>query len=268
MNIAVCIKQVPLSTQIDIDPETGTLIRNSNETQINPFDEYALEEALLLKEKHGGRISVYTMGPPQAEEILRDALALGIDEVFLLTDRSFAGADSLATSYTLSQAILKNGIPDLVICGKQAIDGDTAQVGPSLSQLLNMSFSALVQRIEAITKEHIIVEQMMDTGYYLVKLKLPAVITVVKGINNPRVASLKGRLESFEKNIEKLNKDDISAEENLCGLKGSPTAVLKSFSPKKKHNSKITYGTNEDLAEDLKDILLPYCKEDIQNDKC
>lgn len=261
MKIAVCIKQVPLSTRIEVDSSTGTLVRNSAETQINPYDEYAIEEALRIRDKLTGSVIVYTMGPPQAESILKDAIAMGADEACLLTDKHFAGADTLATSYTISKALKKDGIPDLIICGKQAIDGDTAQVGPSISQLLNCSLSTNVQKISEINSTDITVEQMMDNGYQLVKLKLPAVITVVKGINIPRIATLSNRLKTVKKDISKYSSTDINAKTEKCGLKGSPTRVYKSFSPKQHIKGEIHTGSNIDLTKKLMSALKPFIKE-------
>lgn len=251
MKIAVCIKQVPFSTEINIDQENGTLIRTGIKSQINPYDIYALEEALLIKEKYNGKISVYTMGPPQAESILRDALALGADEAFLISHKDFAGADTLATSYALSKAVTRENRPDIIICGKQAIDGDTAQVGPSLSQLLGYSLSTEVQKIKNVTASSITVEQMMDNGYYEVKLTLPALITVVKDINNPRTANLKNRLKSLNQKISVYSPDDLEAKTENCGLKGSPTNVYKSYCPAKSKNCEILKGSVEELTKIL-----------------
>lgn len=261
MNIAVCIKQVPLSTKIEVDPDTGTLIREGTETQINPYDEYAIEEALKVKEKIGGTVSVYTMGPPQAEDILKDALAMGADKAYLLTDLKFAGADTLATSYTLSKALSLNKIPDLIICGKQAIDGDTAQVGPSISQLLKTSLSTSVQKILEITRDSIIVEQMMDNGFHIVQLKLPSLITVVKGINTPRIATLSKRIKAINTDVEILNARKVEANISRCGLKGSPTRVFKSFSPKLNKSTQILKGNHLTVANELLSILAPFTQE-------
>lgn len=260
MKIAICIKQVPLSTKIEVDPLTGTLIREGTETQINPYDEYAIEEALRIKEKIGGSVTAYTMGPPQSEEILRDALAMGVDRVCLLTDKNFAGADTLATSYTLAKAIMVDGMADLIICGKQAIDGDTAQVGPSISQVLNISLSSSVQKVSEITDKNIVVEQMMDNGYHLVKLSLPAVITVVKGINTPRIATLANRIKAISEKIKKYNAEEINADINLCGLAGSPTRVYKSFAPKHHKKGEIISGDSQSLSKTLLSALKPFIK--------
>ncbi len=264
MKIAVCIKQVPVNTKIEVDPSTGTLIREGTETQLNPYDEYAIEEALRIKEQTGGHVSIFTMGPPQAEEILQDALAMGADSAYLLTDRSFAGADTLATSYTLSKAMEYIGLPDLIICGKQAIDGDTAQVGPSISQILNTSLSSNVQKIKSISENSITVEQMMDNGFHVVNLKLPALITVVKGINTPRVALLGNRLKALNEKTNILNSEVLNIKPSQCGLEGSPTRVYKSFAPKRNKTCKMLKGEYSKLTDDLLSILTPFLKEDIR----
>lgn len=260
MKIAVCIKQVPLSTKINIDPISGTLIRAGNETQINPYDEYAIEEAIKIREHIGGTITVYTMGPSQAKEILKDALAMGVDNVKLITDKVFAGSDTLATSYILSQAIKTDGIPDLIICGKQAIDGDTAQVGPSLSQLLEASLATNVQNIKSIQNDKIVVEQMMDSGYWSVELKVPSVITVVKGINTPRIANLEDRLKAELADIDEYNASSIKANIDYCGLNGSPTQVHKSYSPKRNIKAEKISGSSEALTEKLISLISPFIK--------
>ena len=172
MKIAVCIKQVPETTDVKINPETNTLVREGVASITNPFDEFALEEALLTREKYGGEVHVLTMGPPQATEVLKNALAVGADKVYLLSDRAFAGADTLATAYTLSKAIEKIGAVDLVICGKQAIDGDTAQVGPGIATRLGipqLTYVSKVREIDAANKK-IVVERMLENGREVVAL--------------------------------------------------------------------------------------------------
>lgn len=261
MKIAVCIKQVPLNTKIEVNPSTQTLVREGTETQLNPYDEYAIEEAIRIKEQTGGHVSVYSMGPPQAEEILRDAIALGADSAYLLTDKAFAGADTLATSYTLAKAMKHIGFPDLIICGKQAIDGDTAQVGPSISKILNTSLSSNVQKVKTISEKDITVEQMMDNSYHIVNLKLPALITVVKGINTPRAALLGNRLKALSAKVNILNAEILKIDSSQCGLEGSPTRVYKSFVPKRAKTCKILKGENQKITKDLLSILKPFIVE-------
>ncbi len=206
MKIAVCIKQVPDSTEVKINPETNTLVREGVASITNPFDEFAVEEALLTKEKYGGEIHVITMGPPQAVEILRNALAVGADKVYLVSDRAFAGADTLATAYTLAKTIEKIGGVDLVICGKQAIDGDTAQVGPGIATRLGipqLTYVAKVREID-LAKKKIVVERMLENGREVVESSLPVLITVVKDINEPRLPSLLGIKKAAKAQIPTL----------------------------------------------------------------
>ncbi|MBN1980720.1 MAG: electron transfer flavoprotein subunit beta/FixA family protein [Chitinivibrionales bacterium] len=249
MNIVVCIKQVPGSTQVKINPETGTLMRDTVEAIINPFDEYALEEGIRLKEKVGGIVTVVTMGPPQAETALRDAMALGADEGCLITDRAFAGSDTWATSYTLSEGIRKIGPFDLIICGKQAIDGDTAQVGPGVAEMLNVPFVAWVKKIREISSNGLEVERMMEDGYDVVRLGLPCLITVVKEINTPRMASLKGKMRAKKAQIRKITVADLPVDKDKLGLKGSPTQVLRSFVPQRKTGGEKVFGEAAELAQ-------------------
>jgi len=239
MHIVVCVKQVPDTANVRINPETNTLIREGVESIINPFDEYALEEALKLKDEHGARVTVITMGPPQADVILRDAMARGADDAVLLTDRAVAGADTLATSYILSLAIRKlNANTDLVLFGKQAIDGDTAQVGPGVSEYLNYP---LVTYVKSLTvKDGVFtVETMMDEGVDVLEGKLPAVMTVVKEASTPRFASLSGWINAKEAEIPSWGAKDVEADLVQCGLDGSPTKVVKIFAPPVKSGGRI-----------------------------
>ncbi|MCX5714152.1 MAG: electron transfer flavoprotein subunit beta/FixA family protein, partial [Candidatus Omnitrophica bacterium] len=196
MNIVVCIKQVPETTQVRINPETNTLIREGVKSIINPFDMYAIEEAVRLKEKFGGKATVISMGPPQADAALREAISMGIDEGILVCDRAFAGSDTWATSYTLAGAIKKLGAFDLIICGKQASDGDTAQVGPGISTHLSSPQVTYVKKVEEATDKSMRLERMMEEGFEIIEAPLPLLITVVKEINEPRIPSLKGMMRA------------------------------------------------------------------------
>jgi electron transfer flavoprotein beta subunit len=256
VNIVVCIKQVPGTTKVNINPETGTLIRDSVEAIINPFDEFAIEEALRIKEKTGATVKVITMGPPQADSVLRAAIAMGADEGYLLTDRAFAGADTWATSYTLSKGIAAIGGYDLIICGKQAIDGDTAQVGPGVAEMLDIPFVAWVRKIEEITATTLRVQRMMDDGYDVVSMPLPGLITVVKEINQPRMPSLKGKMRAKKIEIVSLNAEKIGVDPAKAGLKGSPTRVLRSFVPEKKSGGEKIAGELPVLVEKLRTTIL------------
>ncbi|MDD5456876.1 MAG: electron transfer flavoprotein subunit beta/FixA family protein [Candidatus Margulisbacteria bacterium] len=245
MNIVVCIKQVPDTNEVKINPETNTLIRSGVPSIINPFDENAIEEGLRLKDKNGGKVTVVSMGPPQVETALRDALALGVDDVILVTDRAFAGADTLATSYTLGRTIEKF-VPDydIIIFGKQAIDGDTAQVGPGVAEYLGIPEMIYVVNIEKTENNTISLKRELEDGFEVAQSKLPAVITVLKSINTPRYPSLKGKMKAKTAVIKTVSAKDIEADENRIGLKGSPTWVSRIFTPPPKGNSQII--TDED----------------------
>ena len=251
MNIIVCIKQVPDTTNVQIDSETGRLKRDGVESIINPFDEYAIEEGVRIKERVGGKVTVVTMGPPQAETALREAIAKGADEAVLVSDRAFGGADTLATSYTLSLAIKAIGSYDIIICGKQASDGDTAQVGPGIAEILNIAHVAYVKKIESIDNKSIKVERMMEDGYDLIESQVPVLLTVVKEINNPRVASLKGKMIAKKAVIRILNAADVGADTKKIGLNGSPTQVMKIFTPPRRTGGEKFTGEARDVAAAL-----------------
>ena len=248
MHIIVLVKQVPDTSEVKINRETNTLIRDGVPSIINPYDRYALEEALRLREKHGGKVTALTMGPPQAVEALKEAVSLGVDEVVLLSDRAFAGADTWATSYALSQGIRKIGAYDLVIAGKQAIDGDTAQVGPETADMLGIPFVAYIRKIEQVEGATMVAERLMDEGYDVVETSLPALITVVKEINEPRVPSLKGKMKAKSLKITAWTAADIGADVSKLGLKGSPTQVVRIFPPAPRGNREMLSGSIEEQA--------------------
>jgi electron transfer flavoprotein beta subunit len=257
VNIVVCIKQVPGTTQVKINPDTGTLIRDGVEAVVNPFDEYAIEEALRIKERLGACvIKVISMGPPQAEEALKSAIAMGADEAYLVTDRAFAGSDTWATSYTLANAIKTLGKVDLIICGKQAIDGDTAQVGPGVAEMLDIPFVAWVRKVEDVSETQIRVERMMEDGYEVVDMPLPGLMTVVKEINVPRMASLKGKMRAKKTAVATINAEALKADAERIGLKGSPTQVLRSFVPQRKTGGEKVSGETSDLVNKIKSTIL------------
>jgi electron transfer flavoprotein beta subunit len=246
MNIIVLVKQVPDTSEVKINRETNTLIRDGVPSIINPFDMFALEEALRLREKHGGKVTAVTMGPPQAADALKETVAMGVDDVVLLSDRAFAGADTWATSYALSQGIKKIGNYDLIIAGKQAIDGDTAQVGPETADMLGIPFVAYIRKIDNVEGSKMLAERMMDEGYDVVETSLPALITVVKEINQPRLPSLKGKMKAKNLKVTSWNAADIGANQDLCGLKGSPTKVVRIFPPAPRGQREILSGSIED----------------------
>ncbi len=256
MRIIACIKQVPDAKDVRLDPKTNTLSREGVESIINPYDRHALEEAVRLREKIGGTVTVLTMGPPQAEQILREAISCGADEAVLVSDRSFAGSDTLATTYTLSRAIEKIGGADLVLCGKQAIDGDTAQVGPGLAVRMGLPYVTCVRKISETSDSSFVVERLMDDGYDEVEVELPALFTVVKEINEPRFPSLKGKMKAKKCAITTLTAQDIGAVPENLGLKGSPTWVVKVFSPQLKGERTMITGTVDEQVEQLAQKIL------------
>jgi electron transfer flavoprotein beta subunit len=250
MRIVVCIKQVPDSAEVRINPETNTLIRDGVPTIINPYDVHALEAGLQIREKTGGKVTVLTMGPPQAETALRDAIAMGADEAVLLTDRAFAGSDTWATAYTLSRAIEQIGA-DVVLCGKQAIDGDTAQVGPEIAEFMDIPHISYIRKIVDVGAEQLVVQRLMDDGFDVVESSLPVLLTVVKELNVPRMPSLKGKMAAKKAEIRKMTAADIKAGESDLGLKGSPTQVKNIFAPEVKKDRKMLEGTHEEMIDTL-----------------
>lgn len=261
MHIVVCIKQTPATANIQIDPKTGTLKREGMAAAINPFDEFAIEEGVRIKERvPGSHVSVITMGPPQAEEALREAIARGGDDAFHLCDRAFAGADTYATSYTLSMGIKKiaeeKAPVDLILCGKQTNDGDTGHVGPGIAAWLDMPNVAYVGKVEEVKPGHIRVRRMMEDGYDVIEMPMPCVMAVVKEINEPRLASLKGKLAAKKAFIPRWGPDDIHADRTKIGLGGSPTIVAKSFNPPpRKGGERIEGATSEEKAKKLVEKL-------------
>ncbi|MCK4904790.1 electron transfer flavoprotein subunit beta/FixA family protein [bacterium] len=248
MNTIVCIKQVPDSEHIQevtINPETNTLERNKIPAVINPFDVNAIEEAIRIKEKHGGKVTIVTMGPPQAEEALRTALAMGADEAILLTDMAFAGSDTWATAKTLAKAIEKIGGFDLVIFGKQAIDGDTAQVGPEVAEALSLPQITYVSKLD-IEDKKIKGRRTVEDAYEEVEALMPCVITVTKDINEPRFASIRGILKAKKAEIIGWGKDDLGMSDEETGLNGSATQVIKIFSPPQRGKGEMIEGVSAD----------------------
>ncbi|NLJ57973.1 MAG: electron transfer flavoprotein subunit beta/FixA family protein [Tissierellia bacterium] len=256
MKIVVCIKQVPGTNEVKIDPETNTIIRENVPAIINPFDTYAIEEAVRIREEIGGEVIAITMGIPGAKDMLKEAISLRIDKGILLTDRKFAGADTLATSYTLSKGIEKAGEFDLIICGKQATDGDTAQVGPSLARNLGIAYATDISKIIEIKKDSIKCLKITDDGYEEIEIKLPALITVVKEINMPKLPSIKSMKVAEKSEIEVLTFHSSGADESRTGLKGSPTQVRKTFVPVHEVKNEMIEGTAEEKATKLSEILI------------
>lgn len=249
MNIIVCIKQVPDTNEVKIDPVKGTLIRDGVPSIINPDDKNALEEALKIKEVcEDTKITVISMGPPQAKEALVEALAMGADEAILLSDRAFAGADTWATSTTLAAAIRKIGVFDIIFCGRQAIDGDTAQVGPQIAEHLGIPQITYVESLE-IKDNQVIVHRALEDGYFVVKSKMPVLLTAIKELNEPRYPSIKGIFSAYnEKEIKVWTVNDIDVDTSNIGLDGSPTQVKKSFTPESKRAACVKFDGNVNEA--------------------
>lgn len=260
MNIVVSIKQVPGTTEVKINPENNTLVREGVESIINPFDTYAIEEGVRLKERFGGKVTVITMGPPQADVSLREAIQVGADEAILISDRAFAGSDTLATSYVLSRAISKMGDWDIVITGKQTMDGDTGQVGPGIAQRLGVPFVGYVSAVEDIADGTMRAQRMIDEGHEVVEAPIPCVMSVTKEINVPRLASIRGKMKAKSAQIPVWNAQDLEIEEDKVGVAGSPTWVMRIFSPKRERHSEILDGTSLEkvtvLCEKLSDMKI------------
>lgn len=255
MEIVVCIKQVPDTTEVKLDSKTNTLIREGVPSIINPFDMYALEEGLRLKEQYGGTVTVLSMGPPQVESALREAVALGVDRIVLVSDRAFAGADTWATSLTLAAGIRKLGKFDLLITGKQAVDGDTAQVGPGIAEHLGISQVTFVRKVVGIEKNIITVQRAVEDGYEVLAAPLPVMLTVLKEINEPRLPSLKGKMRARKEPLTVLRAADLEIGDYKTGLDGSPTQVVKVFTPPKKTGGQRWEGEPDELAGKLADFL-------------
>ena len=254
IKIVVCIKQVPGTTEIKIDPETNTLIREGIENIINPFDAYAIEEGVRIRERfNDGEVEVIalTMGPPQSREILKEAISVGVDSAILLSDRAFAGADTWATSTTLAKAINKIEDCRLIILGKQTLDGDTGQVGPELAQRLNIPFIGYASSILEINRNKMKVKRLMEDRYETFEINLPAAISVVKDINTPRVPSLRGKMKAKSVEIPVWDAKKLEADEDEVGLSGSYTQVVKIFTPKIKHEIKMIEGSPGEQVEQL-----------------
>lgn len=258
MKIIVCIKQVPDAKDVRLDPETNTLAREGVQSIMNPYDQHAVEEAVSLKEQLGGDVTVLSMGPPQAEEVLKQAISCGADNAVLISDRAFAGADTWATSYTLAKAVQKIGDFDLILCGKQAIDGDTAQVGPGLAIQLDIPFVTCIQKILEANDTELVMERMMDDGYDVLAANYPVLLTVVKDINQPRVPSLKGKMKAKKNQIQVLSAEDVGADSTKIGLAGSPTQVVDVFPPPPRGERSLLTGTIDEQVEQLVKKLTAY----------
>lgn len=255
MKIVVCIKQVPDTNEVKINQETGTLIRDGVKSIMNPDDKNALESALQLKDIYGASVAVLSMGPPQAKEILREALSMGADEVFLISDRKFGGSDTWATATIIASAIEKIGDYDIILCGRQAIDGDTAQVGPEIAEFLDIAQITYVKEIE-LDGDVLKVKRFTENGDYTFEVKTPVLLTAIKELNTPRYPTVRGIIENYgdesESKINVISFEDLKVDETQIGLKGSPTNVYKSFVPVKNKSSEIIDGqTVKEITDKL-----------------
>lgn len=257
MNIIVCIKQVPDTTEIKIDPATGTLMREGVPSILNPDDANALEAALAMKDQdpENVKIHVVSMGPDQAKYALRECLAMGADEAYLLSSRAFGGADTQATSATIAAGIRNIGDFDLVFAGRQAIDGDTAQVGPQIAERLGLPMVTYVQGIREVGENTLVVEKQMEDGYQVVEVQRPCLLTAVKEFNTPRYMTLKGVEWAYRKEIVVWNENDLGIDPANCGSNASPTKVLRSFTPPPKGKGEMLNGTVNSMAQELVEKL-------------
>ncbi|MBO5330680.1 electron transfer flavoprotein subunit beta [Anaerotignum sp.] len=249
MKIVVCIKQVPDTVEVKIDPKTGTLIRDGVPSIINHDDKTGIEAALQLKEQLGGTVTVVSMGPPQADVALREALAMGCDEAYLVSAREFGGSDTYATSGILAAALKKVGY-DIVITGRQAIDGDTAQVGPQIAEKLGLPQVSYVEEVIEATEEYVVVKRQYEDGYHIIKIKTPCLLTAIAELATPRYMSVRGIVEAYEAEIKVLGFEDLKdgLELDMIGLKGSPTNVYQSFTKEVKGAGTILEGLSADEA--------------------
>jgi electron transfer flavoprotein beta subunit len=256
MEIIVLVKQVPDTSEVKIDPKKGTLIREGVESIVNPEDLNAVEAALAITEAHGGSVTAVTMGPPQAREVLWEVLAMGVDRGVLLTDKAFAGADTLATSYALGRCIKTVGAFDLILCGRQAIDGDTAQIGPQVAEYLGVPQVTYVQKVE-VSKDRVKARRALEDGYEVIDCPLPALLTVLSEINDPRLPTVSGIIDACpdDGRIEVLNAADIRAQATRLGLVGSPTSVVKTSAPESDKTTVFLEGEPGEKALRLVEIL-------------
>jgi electron transfer flavoprotein beta subunit len=248
LNMVVLIKQVPDADEVKTDPETGRLIREGAVT-LNPFDYFALEEAISLKERFGGKVTVLTMGPPNAKYSLNFSLAMGADDAILLTDRAFAGADTLATAYALAQAIKKVPDYDIIFCGVKTTDGDTGQVGADVAEFLDIPNIYYVNKIREINESNVIVEKQFEDRAQVVQSELPIVISMIKGANIPRFPSLEGKLSARTKSITSYTAPDVDADKKQIGMDGSPTKVVRVFPPPKRAKGVILTESDKNISE-------------------
>jgi electron transfer flavoprotein beta subunit len=258
LNIIIPIKQVPETSNVKMDEETGTMIREGVESIVNPLDLYAIEVGIELKEARGGKITVITMGPPNADKALRESIAMGCDEGILICGKEFKGSDTWATSFTLAGAIKKIGDFDLILAGERATDGDTGQVGPGIGSFLDIPLATYVSRIIEINTKNIVIERLVEDGYEKLKLPLPSILTVVKEISYPRLPTLRGKQRADRSEIPIWDAEHIEIDRLQLGLKGSPTRVVKIGHPKVARQGIIIKATEEEKIDISADKFIKF----------
>jgi electron transfer flavoprotein beta subunit len=248
MNIAVCVKQVPVSNNVSVDPITHSLVRDSAENMLNPADANALEEAIALREEHGGRVVAFTMGPPSAEKSLRAAFAMGADDAVLITDRAFAGADTVATARVLAESVKRRGAFDLIMTGSESSDGATGQVGPMLAEYLALPHLTEVRHIELAETGRLRVLKKFKNGFLRAEVRLPALLTVSYGCNEPRLPTFLSQINANKKSVPAYTNKELDLPPGMTGLAGSPTEVIDTFSPERRKRAEFLSGTPEEIA--------------------
>ncbi|MDR1874600.1 MAG: electron transfer flavoprotein subunit beta/FixA family protein [Synergistaceae bacterium] len=255
MNIAVCIKQVPVSNNVSVDPVTHSLVRDSAENTLNPADANALEEAISLKERYGGKVVAFTMGPPAADKALRTAAAMGADELVLITDRVFAGSDTLATARVLAASVGRYGAFDLILAGSESSDGATGQVGPMIAEFMALPHLTELKSVEAVEAGCLRGVKKFKNGGAQVRVRLPAVLTLSYGCNEPRLPTFASQIAAKKKNVTVHTNEDLALPGDAVGLSGSPTEVIDSFEPEKKKNAAFLSGSPAEIAEKILSLI-------------
>ena len=261
MNIVIPIKQVPETSNVKMDEETGTMVREGVESIINPLDLYAIEVGIQLKEEHGGKVTVITMGPPSAERALKEAIAMGCDDGILVSGREFAGSDTRATSYVLAEAIKKIEDYDLILAGERATDGDTGQVGPGIASFLDLPVATYTSKIVEINNKNIVVERLIEEGYETLKMPLPALLSVVKEISYPRLPTLRGKQRAKKTDIPVWSKNNMELNELELGLNGSPTRVVKIIHPKVTRGGTVVKANDEKSLNEAVSRMIKFMRE-------
>ncbi len=261
MRIAVCVKQVPETKSVKMDPETRTVIRQGVQAIINPLDLYAIEAALEFKERCNAKVTAISMGPPQAVTALKEAVAMGVDEAVLVSDRAFAGSDTWATSYILAGAIKELGNFDLIICGERATDGDTGQVGPEMAAALHLPVVTYVNHINELQSRNLKVSRLVEDGEEKLSMLLPGVLTVVKEIGEPRLPTFRGKLKAKEIELPMLDLEALKLDKSLIGLKGSPTRVVKIFRPEVVRNCELIKAETEAQTVEAVNAMLAFMED-------